>query len=243
MNDKKKTLYILPNFLGIKHPDAWLPSFYHQKVASITAIFCESFKTAELLISRTPLNDEVALFEINEHTQWKESLGEINSLFQKHQNIGVLSDAGLPGVADPGAKIIALAHQYNWEVEILPGANSMIYALASSGFNGQKFAFKGYLSIDNKTKLSQIQLMVSRLEKEDETQIFMETPYRNVALLNDILSQCPANLELCIACNILDKTSWVKTKSIKEWKVFCAQNDINDYIKKKPVVFVLGKSG
>jgi len=242
MNDTKKTLFILPNFIGIKHPDAWLPSFYHPKVEAITAIFCESFKTAELLISRTPLNDNIMLFEVNEHTQWGASSKAINTIFSTHHVIGVLSDAGLPGVADPGAKIIALAHKNNWDVEILPGANSMIYALASSGFNGQKFAFKGYLSIDMKSKIKQMQTMINRLEKEDETQIFMETPYRNVALLNDLLSHCPEQYELCIACNILDNNSWIKTKSIKNWKAFCEQHDINLFIKKKPVVFVLGKS-
>ncbi len=234
-------MLVLPNFLGIKHPDAWLPLYYEQLITQITGIICESYKSADLLISRTALKDDVDLLEINEHTNWKTGKGEILSFFKKHQIMAVLSDAGMPGIADPGAEVIALAHQQEIEVQILPGANSMILALAASGFNGQKFAFQGYLPIEQGQRKITIDKMIKRVAIEHESQIFMETPYRNTALFNELINLADTSLGLCLASNLLDKDEWIKSMSIKDWKVFAKTHSMDEYIKKKPTVFVLGR--
>ncbi len=241
MEDTIKQLFLLPNFLGTKHPEAWLPIYFQHQLSNITGIICESYKSAELLISRTILDEKVELFLLNEHTQAKMGRLELDQFIDKHAYIGLLSDAGLPSIADPGGSAVAVAHKKGIKVVPLPGANSMILALAASGFNAQQFSFNGYLPIDNSKLNLELKSMINIASKKNISQIFMETPYRNVALFNQIIRiDASKEVGLCIAVNMLDKNEWIKSITLAEWLIFSKQNDMDMLLKKQPAVFVLG---
>lgn len=240
MTNKKteKRLWLLPNYIGIKHPDAWLPKYYLEKIKNIDLIFCESYKRAEMLLDRQDLG-HIELFEVNEHTKWNKTIYDIENHLFNHQEIGILSDAGMPCIADPGEKIVSIAHEIGYSIKTLPGPNSMVMALAASGLNAEKFSFKGYLSIDKQDRNKELSKMVNRIKEENETQIFMETPYRNFALLENLLNKVPDSFQLSISKDLLGRDEETLSKPIKEWK---QKENAKTWMHKTPAVFVLGKN-
>ena len=196
----------------------------------------ESEKEARALIKKlqlaTPQND-LQIFILNEHTESK-TYFELLKALENEQDAGIISDAGLPCVADPGFQLVALAHQKNINVIPLPGSSSIFMALMASGFSGQNFAFTGYLPIDKVLRVKRIKELERELTSKQQAQIFMETPYRNNHLFDDIIKNCNPNILLCIACNISAEDELIQTKTIKDW----AKQKID--LHKKPTIFILG---
>lgn len=163
---------------------------------------------------------------------------ELNSFLDpiyEGYNIGLISDAGCPGVADPGSDIIKIAHQSNIKVVPLVGPSSILLAIMSSGLNGQNFAFNGYLPIDRADKKNKIKELEKTSQQKNQSQIFIETPYRNNKMLEDLTKTLSGDTKLCIACDITLSTEYIKTLSVNEWK----KNKIN--IDKKPAIFIIHK--
>jgi 16S rRNA (cytidine1402-2'-O)-methyltransferase len=149
--------------------------------------------------------------------------------------MGVISEAGCPAIADPGADVVAMAQQKNIQVVPLVGPSSILLALMASGFNGQNFAFNGYLPVDSALRIKALKSLEQRVYAENQTQLFIETPYRNAAILADILKTCKPTTLLCIAADITLNTEFIQTKSVKSWK------SVIPNLSKKPCIFVLGK--
>ena len=146
----------------------------------------------------------------------------------------MISESGCPAIADPGKDIVELAHKLNLHVIPLIGPSSILLALMASGLNGQNFAFNGYLPINNNDRNKEIKKYVQRIIKESQTQIFIETPYRNSKLFNDLLENCNNNIKLCIASDITGKNELIKTKTIKQWKSLKVE------FSKTPTIFLIG---
>ena len=176
---------------------------------------------------------ELALHLLNEHTEDK-ALPDLLKTLLAGKDVGLMSDAGCPGVADPGAKLVALAHQKGIRVVPLVGPSSILLALMASGLNGQQFAFLGYLPVDKTERNQKLKEIEKRAQTHNETQIFIETPYRNQHMLEALLSTCHANTRLCIASQVSLADEFIVTKSISGWKQ-SAPPDLH----KKPTVFLL----
>jgi len=176
---------------------------------------------------------ELSLSLLNEHTQDKELNALLTPIFAGH-DVGLMSDAGCPGVADPGAKLVELAHKKGIKVVPLVGPSSILLSLMASGLNGQSFAFLGYLPVDKAARIAKLKEIEKRSLTHKETQIFIETPYRNTQMLEAILSTCNANTHLCIACHVSLPDEMIVTKRISEWK----QSALPD-LNKKPTVFLM----
>ncbi len=227
-------LYLIPNFLSEDNPDNFIAEMVRKMVHHLKHFVVENEKQARALIKRLQLENaqaELQIWLLNEHTNPNEVPALIKAL--EGQDAGIISDAGLPCIADPGSALVALAQAKNIEVIPLPGASSMMMALMGSGFNGQQFTFSGYLPIDKAPKIKRIKELESQAHR-GVSQIFMETPYRNLQLLDELIAQCNSQTKLCIACNISSHKGWVKTKTMAQWK------NQKPEIHKIPCVFVLG---
>ena len=186
-------------------------------------------------ITPTKSQDSLKLNLINKFTLKEELNSFLKPIFNGF-NIGLVSDAGCPGVADPGSDIIKIAHQSNIKVVPLVGPSSILLAIMSSGLNGQNFAFNGYLPIDKDDKKSKIKELERLSFQKNQSQIFIETPYRNNKMFEDLLKNLSNSTNLCIACDLTLKSEFVRTLSVNEW----GGNKIN--IDKKPAIFIIHKS-
>lgn len=229
-------LYLIPNFLAKDSQNDFLPEMVKRMTHHLKNFVVESEKEARALIKKlqlaTPQND-LQIFILNEHTESK-TYFELLKALENEQDAGIISDAGLPCVADPGFQLVSLAHQKNINVIPLPGSSSIFMALMASGFSGQNFAFTGYLPIDKVLRVKRIKELERELTSKQQAQIFMETPYRNNHLFDDIIKNCNPNILLCIACNISAEDELIQTKTIKDW----AKQKID--LHKKPTIFILG---
>ena len=202
----------------------------------IDVFIVENVKTARrhLHAAGVVINDDKPEFLIlDEHTSFN-SFPLLLEPLQKGRNVGLMSEAGMPALADPGAEFILLAKQSGFRVIPLPGPSSIIMALVASGLNGQNFAFNGYLPVKRTERIKTIKKLEERACREKQVQIFMETPYRNMAVLDDLIRSCRSRTMLCIATNISSDEEHILTKTISEWK-----EKLPD-IHKKPSVFILG---
>lgn len=212
-----------------------IPAPVIESLSGFRTFIVEEIRTARRYLSAAGLKGhigELEFFELNEHTPYGQIEGYLR-LFDGGRDIALISEAGLPAVADPGAQLVALAHKYGIEVVPAVGPSSLMLALMSSGLNGQSFAFCGYLpakSDERKTVLRQIE---KHSAVTGQTQIFIETPYRNDSMLKDILSVCRQDTRLCIAANITMPDAYIRTKTVGEW-MKCGVT-----IGKRPCVFVL----
>ena len=227
-------LYLIPNVIADEGGLDTIPSYAVSIVEKIRYFIVEEQRSAQRLLKRLRPNmrlDACVFFAYNEHVAAK----EIEGFFKEAsgQDIGVISEAGCPCVADPGAEVVLWAHQHNLEVIPFAGPSSILLALMASGLNGQNFAFNGYLPKDKEQRLSKIKALEKRSFLEQQTQIFMETPYRNDALLEDIISCCNPETFLCVAADLTSPTQWIKTLPIREWKT------AKSSLKKKPAMFLL----
>ena len=215
-----------------------LPAYNFEIVKNIRHFIVESRKSAvRFLISLDkdfPI-DSCSFTELSEHTDQKADLSKLLLPLEKGESMGVISDAGCPCIGDPGSRAVELAQKKNLHVVPLVGPNSMIMAIMASGFNGQNFAFNGYLPVKNGEREGKIKQLENKVWKEDQTQLFIETPYRNQKMLEAILKTCRAETKLCIATGITTAEESIKTKTIAQWKKEKAE------IAKIPTIFLLYK--
>lgn len=227
-------LYLIPVVL---HEEALhvIPHYVHEITKEIDVFFVENEKTARRYLRKTGFTksfDEVIMFPVNEHTNKNEFGNYISHLLQG-KNCGLMSEAGLPAVADPGSELVKLCHEKNISVVPLSGPSSVFLALMASGLNGQKFVFHGYLPIKTHERNKYIQKMNSEALK-GTTQIFIETPYRNNTVVKDILENCSDAVSFCIASELTGKKEFVCTKTVSEWRKH------TPHLDKVPAVFLIG---
>jgi len=237
MNTQKGKLYLIPTQLGDNAPLEVLPISVKKIIEVIDEYIVENEKTARRFIKNVSSGKSQASLKIhllNKFTQVTELPSYLNSCLQG-RNIGLLSEAGCPGVADPGAEVVKIAHEKDIQVVPLVGPSSILLALMSSGMNGQSFAFKGYLPIDKSERKSALKNLERISLKENQSQIFIETPYRNNKMLEDIINCLQADTRLCIACDITLPTEYIKTKTVEEWK-----HEKVD-LHKRPAIFIIQK--
>ena len=231
-------LYLIPTTLGEVAPDDVLPQTVKRAIDFINDYVVENEKTARKFIKS--INPEkvqanLRINVLNKHTEISEHNAMIKPCLEG-RNVGLMSEAGCPGVADPGAVIVKLAHERGIQVVPLVGPSSILLALMGSGMNGQSFAFNGYLPIDKSEKKSALKNLERLSFEKDQAQIFIETPYRNNKLLEDILQSLQNSTRLCIATDITLPTEFIKTLSINDWKK--TKVDLHN----RPTIFIIQKS-
>lgn len=231
----KGKLYLIPTILGEGTQEATLPSPILKSIQEINVFIVENLRTARRHIKKIYREKDIDATTF--YSYGKHDTLSLEEDFLPHilsgQNVGLLSEAGLPCIADPGSKIVEYAH--NFQIDVVPfvGPSSILLALMASGMNGQNFAFTGYLPIDKSDRTRALRYLESLTKKTGQTQIFMETPYRNHQLFDTIIKVCSNNTKLCIASDITLPSENIKTKTIAEWK----QEKIN--INKKPAIFLI----
>lgn len=235
--DHKGKLYLIPVTLGDINPFEVLPLSIKKVVENINHYVVENEKTARRFIKSvvpSKPQPELVLFSINKYTDPSEIPSFLEPCLQGH-DMGVMSEAGVPGVADPGADVIKIAHQKGIQVVPLVGPSSILMAVMASGLNGQNFAFCGYLPIDNMERRKRIKELESRSFNEQQSQLFIETPYRNNKMMEELLLQLHPSTEVCIACDITLPTEFIKTMSVNLWK-----KQVPD-LHKRPTIFMIHK--
>ncbi|MBE9468835.1 MAG: SAM-dependent methyltransferase [Bacteroidetes bacterium] len=230
-------LYLIPTTLGESPINDVIPDNVKNIVNSINFYVVENIRTARRYLRRldikTPI-DDLTFYTLNKHTTASE-LTQFLAPISKNNNVGVISEAGAPGVADPGADIVKIAHKNNIKIVPLVGPSSILLSLMASGLNGQNFSFLGYIPIKNPERIKKIRAIEKNSFSFNQTQIFIEAPYRNISLLTDILHNCNEQTQLCIATDITLDSEFIKTQSIAEWKKNIPQ------INKRPTIFLLHK--
>lgn len=235
MTDNKGRLYLIPSPIGDGDPAEVIPAPVLALLQDIDTYVVEEVRTARRYLSRAGLKghiEELQFHTLNEHTR-DEEVERMASLFDGGRNVGLISEAGLPAVADPGARLVELCHRIGVKVIPQVGPSSLMMALMSSGLNGQSFAFCGYLPAKTDERGQAIRAVERRSAELRQSQIIIETPYRNDALFADMLRHCSPSTRICIAADISCEDAFIKTKTAGEWK-----RDI-PVIGKRPCVFVM----
>lgn len=230
-------LYLFPTQLGDSELTNILPDFNIKLISEIKYFIVEDVRTARRFLKKCNQDiniDEIVFFVLNKHTQQSELQTFIEPLRQGI-DVGLLSEAGCPAIADPGADIVAIAQSKNIQIVPLVGPSSILLSLMASGFNGQNFAFNGYLPVQEQDKVKMLKIFEKRIYQDNQTQIFIETPYRNNKLLQDIIKYCQPEIKLCIAADITTKDEYIKTNPLSNWK-----NKLPD-LQKRPCIFLLYK--
>ncbi|WP_130735587.1 SAM-dependent methyltransferase [Flavobacterium sp. J27] len=242
MNTSYGKLYLIPCTLSnpgetTVAPEDVLPQTIKRSIDFIDFFIVENEKTARRFIKSIhpeKKQSDLQLALLNKHTETAEHFTMIKPLLEG-KNIGLLSESGCPGIADPGAVIVKIAHEKGIQVVPLVGPSSILLALMASGMNGQSFAFNGYLPIDANEKKNELKYYERLSQEKNQSQLFIETPYRNNKLVDDLLQILQPNTYLCIACDITLPTEFIKTKTIAEWKKNKAD------LHKRPCIFIIHK--
>ncbi len=237
MPDKKASLFLIPVTLGETPVSRVLPEYNAGVISGIKHFIVENIRSARRFLKASVPSidiDTLTFYELNEHTDPKTIGGYLDPITKKGMDMGVISEAGCPAVADPGALVVEMAHKKNVRVVPLSGPSSMIMAVMASGFNGQSFAFNGYLPVKPGERSAKIRLLEGRAWKENQTQLFIEAPYRNLKMLETLVSVCRKDTRLCIAAGITCEEEYIHTHSIEEWKKI-PEPPIN----KVPAIFLL----
>jgi 16S rRNA (cytidine1402-2'-O)-methyltransferase len=230
------TLFLIPTVLAPGTAAEVLAPQVRETIGRLDYFFAENLRTARRFISELKTGraiDTLTFFELHKDTPERETAEQLQRLQEAGHDAGVLSEAGCPGVADPGAVAVRLSHRLGLRVAPLVGPSSILLALMGSGFSGQSFAFHGYLPIDKAERAKAVRQLEKEAQQRDQTQIFMETPYRNHALLEELLRTCQPNTPLCIACQLTAPDQFIRTLTVREW-----QRQPPD-LHKKPTVFLL----
>lgn len=230
-------LYLIPVTLGETPLGNVLPQYNSEIISGIRHFIVEDIRSARRFLRKVDPQFDIdgsQFFELNKHTSPESVSGYLKPLLAGLP-MGVISEAGCPAVADPGADVVAIAQRKGLKVVPLVGPSSIILSVMASGFNGQSFAFNGYLPIKPDERAKKLRQLEQRIYNEDQTQLFIETPYRNGKMLEDIIANCRPQTKLCIAANLTCPDEYVRTKSIKEWKG--KQPDLS----KIPCIFLLFK--
>lgn len=234
----KGILYLIPTTLGESNPLDVLPQTVKRAIEFLDCYIVENEKTARRFIKSIypeKVQSSLIISSLNKHTEVSEHNEMIQPCLQGI-NVGLMSEAGCPGVADPGAAIVKLAHEKGIQVVPLVGPSSILLAMMGSGMNGQSFAFNGYLPIDKSDKKSALKNFEKLSFDKNQSQIFIETPYRNNKLLEDFLQTLQPNTHLCISTDITLPTEYIKTMKVSEWKK--ATIDLHN----RPTIFIIHKS-
>ena len=235
--ENNPVLYLIPCTLGDNPPMEVLPLTIRKTIEPLTHFIVENEKEARRFIKRIApqkKQDELVLFPLNKFSDPME-LQTYLAPMENGLSMGLLSDAGCPGIADPGAVMVKRAHTKNFIVKPLVGPSSILLAMMASGMNGQSFAFNGYLPIDKQERSRAIKRLEKHSGDYDQTQAFIETPYRNEQLLNDFIKTLSPTTQLSIACDLTLPTEWVKSAPIKQWR------KIKVDLQKRPAIFLFHK--
>lgn len=233
----KGKLYLIPTTLGDTAPLEVLPISVKKVIEQVQHFIVENEKTARRFIKRiasAKVQADLHLYPLNKFTQ-PEELSTYLKACQDGHNMGVISEAGVPGVADPGAEVVRMAHKAGIQVVPLVGPSSILMALMASGMNGQCFAFQGYLPIDKQERKRKLKLLEKTSKEWNQAQIFIETPYRNDKMLQDILSSCQDSTQVCVAADITLESEYIVSKSVGQWK-----KSLPD-LHKRPCIFIIQK--
>ena len=230
-------LYLIPVPLGETSIDRVLPDYNRTIIAGIKHYIVENVRTARRFLKKSNPDiviDQLTFYTLDKHTA-PESISEYLLPLGNGLPMGVISEAGCPAIADPGADVVAIAQRNGYPVVPLVGPSSILLSLMASGFNGQSFAFHGYLPIEGNERTKKIKLLEQRAWNENQTQIFIETPYRNHRLMEDLIRSCRPQTRLCVACNVSCEDEYIRTCKLMEWrKLKC------DF-QKKPAIFLIYK--
>lgn len=235
MTEIKGKLYLIPSPLGDNDPADVIPGPVLASLTGFRIFVVEEIRTARRYLSRAGLKgriDGLEFHELNEHTD-QATVESYLRLFDNGNDVALISEAGLPAVADPGAQLVALAHRHGIEVVPAVGPSSLMLALMASGLNGQSFAFYGYIPAKTDERRSRLKTLEKVSGQLKQTQIIIETPYRNDALFADILAVCSPSVRVCVAANITMPDAYIKTKKVSEWK------KEGLVIGKRPCVFLI----
>lgn len=236
LQPSKGKLYLIPNTLGAEQAADMLAISVKQQVHHLIHFIAENEKAARTLIKNLQLahpQSELKFVLLNEHTKPDEKSHLLDAALEGY-DVGLISDAGLPCVADPGAEAVALAHRLGIVVVPLPGPSSLLLALMASGFNGQSFAFVGYLPVEQGARVKRVKELERDARQKKQTQLFIETPYRNNRLLEDLVKNLQPDTRLCVAANLTQPNQFIRSATVSDWK-----NNLPD-LHKQPAVFVLG---
>ena len=231
----KGRLYLIPSPLGDNDPSEVIPIPVLESLKGFKTFVVEEIRTARRYLSKAGLKGhigELQFLELNEHTEPATIEGYLH-LFDDGNDVALISEAGLPAVADPGAQLVALAHRHDIEVIPVVGPSSLMLALMASGLNGQSFAFCGYIPAKTDERRSRLKTLEKVSAQLKQTQILIETPYRNDSLFADILSVCGGETKVCVAANITMPDAYIKTRKVAEWK------KEGLVIGKRPCVFLI----
>lgn len=230
-------LYLIPTLLGDSEPQTVLSGKVFNVIPDISHFIVENLRNARRFLVKTGVAkpvDQISFSILNKHTPRNETEDLILPAL-KGYDIGLLSEAGIPCVADPGAEIVMTAHRKGITVSPLTGPSSITLALMSSGLNGQEFAFNGYLPVKKGERKEAIKVLEKRLENTGQTQIFMETPYRNRQMMAELLGTCKDDTYLCVACDLTLPSEFTATKTISHWKKKIPE------LNKRPAIFIIGE--
>jgi 16S rRNA (cytidine1402-2'-O)-methyltransferase len=230
------TLYLLPVLLGDQDDCSWLCGAELECLQSLRVFFVENERSARRFLRKagyTASFDETQILRLDKDSPREDVQACLNLLKAGH-SAGILSEAGCPGIADPGSELVKLAHRAGFTVYPFPGPSSIFLTLMASGMNGQAFRFHGYLPVDSALRKKMLLEIALKSNQGEGTQLFMETPYRNQQLLGDILKYIPENQRLCIGQNIGMPDGWIRTRTIKEWNTAIPE------LHKKPAIFAFG---
>ena len=230
-------LYLLPVTLGDTPVEKVLPPYNREIILGIKYFIVEDVRSARRFLRKVDSSidiDGLTFYELNKHTRPEEISGYLRPL-EEGSSMGVISEAGCPAVADPGADVVAIAQRKRLKVVPLVGPSSIILSVMGAGFNGQNFAFNGYLPIEPAERIRRLRELEARVYQENQTQLFIETPYRNQKLMDEILRVCRPQTRLCIAANITCEGEYIQTRSVKEWKGHLPE------LNKIPCIFLIYK--
>lgn len=235
MSNQKGSLYLIPSLLGESQPLTVLPLAVKAAIEKIDYYIAEHEKDARRFIKSIASHKKQSKLhfeEINKFTK-EEDLPRMLNPCLRGIDMGVLSDAGCPGIADPGARIVHLAHRHGLTVKPLVGPSSILLGMMASGLNGQNFAFNGYLPIDKRERRAALKHLEKLSKTNGQTQLFIETPYRNNQMLDSIVGALHPETQLCVACDLTLATQYIKTTAIKDWK----KQKVD--LQKRPTIFII----
>ena len=230
-------LYLIPVTLGETEVSRVLPSYNAEVILQIKHFIVEEVRSARRFLKKVDRNiqiDDLAFYPMGKHASPELFASYLRPL-EQGESVGVISEAGCPAVADPGADVVAIAQRKGLRVVPLVGPSSILLAVMASGFNGQSFAFNGYLPIEPGERTKRLKLLEQRVYAERQTQLFIETPYRNAKLFAEILRTCRPQTRLCVAAGLTCAEEFIRTRTVQEWK----KHPLPD-LSKIPAIWVIG---
>ena len=238
-------VYLIPVTLGDTAIEQVLPSYNKEVILGIEHFIVENIRSARRFLKKVDQNidiEKLTFYEVNQHTD-RTNIDRYLDPIKQGNSVGIISEAGCPAVADPGADVVAIAQGKGINVVPLVGPSSIIMSVMASGFNGQSFAFHGYLPIEEGKKIARIKQLEGRIYSEDQTQLFIETPYRNGKMMQTLLSTLRPQTKICLAANITCADENIKTRSVAEWRKLIPQNAtdevVSKFVPKVPAIFLI----